>query len=121
MSAQNQPSQILLVEDDPAVRRVCRLILERAGYKVLEADSAPAAQLLWDTHAPGIDLLVTDYKMPGLTGLQLSAWLRNSKPGLKILLLSGDLKELVPESIAFLPKPFSPSNLTEAVIHCLHS
>ena len=85
MSAKKQISKILLVDDDPSVRRICRIVLERAGFGVIEADCGHAAQIAWEAHAQGIDLLVTDYEMPGLTGLQLSALLRTAKPELKTL------------------------------------
>ncbi len=121
MSAKKQISKILLVDDDPSVRRICRIVLEHAGFDVIEADSGHAAQIAWEAHAQGIDLLVTDYEMPGLTGLQLSVLLRNAKPELKVLLISGHLRESIPHCIEFLQKPFSASDLTEAVHRCLAS
>ena len=121
MSAKKQISKILLVDDDPSVRRICRIVLERAGFGVIEADSGHTAHTLWQMHGHGIDLLVTDYEMPGLTGLQLSALLRTAKPELKVLLISGHLRESLPHCIEFLQKPFSASDLTEAVHRCIAS
>ena len=121
MSAKKQISKILLVDDDHSVRRICRIVLERAGFSVVEADSGHAAQIAWEAHAQGIVLLVTDYEMPGLTGLQLSVLLRNSKPDLKVLIISGFIQDSIPSSIAFLSKPFSSVDLTEAVHRCLAS
>ena len=121
MSAKKQISKILLVDDDHSVRRICRIVLERAGFSVVEADSAHAAQIAWETHAQGIVLLVTDYEMPGLTGLQLSVLLRTAKPELKVLIISGFIHDSIPSSIAFLAKPFSSVDLTEAVHRCLAS
>ena len=121
MSAKKQISKILLVDDDPSVRRICRIVLERAGFGVIESDSGHTAHTLWQMHGHGIDLLVTDYEMPGLTGLQLSVLLRNAKPSLKVLLISGFIQDSIPSSIAFLPKPFSSVDLTEAVHRCLAS
>lgn len=119
MSAKEQISKILLVDDDHSVRRICRIVLERSGYNVIEADSAHAAQTVWDQHSHCIDMLVTDYEMPGLTGLQLSALLCSAKPRLKVLIISGCLRELIPHYIAFLQKPFTASDLMEAVGRCL--
>jgi DNA-binding NtrC family response regulator len=119
MSNTKQNPKLLLVDDDHSVRRLCRLILERAGFGVMEADSPVDAQTLWKLHGQGIDMLVTDFEMPGTTGLQLSASLRATKPNLRILLISGNCREIIPGSIAFLSKPFSPSDLLEAVGRCL--
>jgi DNA-binding NtrC family response regulator len=121
MNATKQNPKLLLVDDDHSVRRLCRLILERAGFGVIEADSALAAQTVWEANAHAIDMLVTDFEMPGMTGLQLSAVLRTARPELKILLISGNIRESVPSSIAFLAKPFRPSDLTDAVHLCLAS
>jgi DNA-binding NtrC family response regulator len=121
MNAITQSSVILLVDDDHNVRRLCRIVLDRAGFRVIEADSPDAAQAAWNIHGQGIDMLVTDFDMPGMTGLQLSASFRAAKPELKILLVSGNSGVAVPSSIAFLPKPFCPSDLTEAVCQCLLS
>ena len=110
---------ILLVDDDRQLRRICRIVLERAGYGIIEADSARAAEPLWNEHAHCIDMLVTDFEMPGLTGLQLSALLRATKPELKVLVISGNCQEAIPSSIQFLLKPFLPSDLVGTVRRCL--
>ena len=119
MRAKTNYPLILLVDDDNSVRRVCRIVLERAGFSVLEADSGHSAQTVWNAHAHAIDMLVTDFEMPGMTGMQLSALLRNAKPELKVLVISGFIREIIPDSIAFLPKPFSPVDLTDAVYRCI--
>jgi len=119
MNATKQNPKLLLVDDDHSVRRLCRLILERAGFGVIEADSAIAAQTVWEANAHVIDMLVTDFEMPGMRGLQLSALLRSAKPNLRILLISGNCQQAIPNSIAFLAKPFCPRDLTDAVRLCL--
>ena len=121
MSAKKNNPLILLVDDDNSVRHVCRIVLERAGFAVIEADSGHSAQTVWNLNAHAIDMLVTDFEMPGMTGLQLSALLRTSKPNLKILIISGFMREKIPDCVAFLPKPFSPYALTDAVQQCLLS
>ena len=122
MSDKKHTYTILLVDDDNAVRRLCRIILEQAGFAVIEADSAESALKLWATCSESIDLLVTDYHMQGITGLQLAVSLRLSRPKLGVLLISGGaIRESVPISIGFLAKPFSPSQLTQAVSRALAS
>jgi len=122
MSDKTHTHTILLVDDDNAVRRLCRIILEQAGFAVIEADSAESALRLWATCSESVDLLVTDYHMMGLTGLQLAVSLRSSKPDLGILLISGGaIQESVPMYIGFLAKPFPASSLTQAVSKALAS
>jgi signal transduction histidine kinase/CheY-like chemotaxis protein len=79
---------VLLVEDEDAVRRATERILTRAGYRVLVAANGPAAiELL---AAEQVDLLLTDVVMPGgLSGRQLADQLRQSRPGLRVLYMSG--------------------------------
>jgi CheY-like chemotaxis protein len=112
---------ILLVDDDNDVRYFCRLVLELEGYRVLEADSPTAAQRVWDRNDSNVALLLTDYEMPGLNGLQLSSHLNKLKPNLKTLMISGGLvdESELPQSLQFLRKPFSPSVLLQAVRRCL--
>ena len=122
MSDKTHIHTILLVDDDNAVRRLCRIILEQAGFAIVEADSAESAQTLWATCSESIDLLVTDYHMQKLTGLQLAVSLRLSRPNLGVLLISGGaIQEPVPTSIGFLAKPFTPSQLAQAVSRLLAS
>jgi len=119
MTAKLNHTNILLVDDDPAVRNICRIILESAGYTVIEADSPLTAIEFWKIYAQDIDMLVTDYDMPELTGLELLTFLRISNPKLKVLLISGNCQEPIPASVIFLQKPFSPSILTETVRRCI--
>jgi PAS domain S-box-containing protein len=91
--------QVLLVEDDPAVRNATRMLLKVEGYRVLTAGSLAEAQAHLAAH-PGIDLLVTDYHLSnGETGIQVIDTLRDSRGSrLKAVLVTGDtssaLKEL---------------------------
>ena len=80
---------ILVVEDDPRVRRVAVRRLKELGYAVIEADSGPAALRVLDREEP-IDLLFTDIVMAGgMTGVDLAQEARRRRPGLKILFTSG--------------------------------
>jgi CheY-like chemotaxis protein len=115
-----QPHQtVLLVDDDPHVRRLCRLCLERSGFGVIEADSSGAAHTVWAAHAESIALLITDHDMPGGDGLELSAALRSANPELPILLISGNSISPVPASIRFLAKPFTPAVFLQHVQACI--
>ena len=107
---------ILLVDDDRDVRAFCRQVLDKAGYKVLEASSGAEAQQVWEV-AKKIDLLLTDHDMPGVTGIQLSGILLSRQEDLRIILMSGSCPDSieVPDHIRFLQKPFIPAALTDLV------
>jgi PAS domain S-box-containing protein len=111
---------ILVVEDDPSVRRLTVLGLRSHGYTVLHAANAADA-LEIAARAPVLDMLVTDVIMPGMRGPELAARLRLVRPAAKLLLMSGhtDTMEAFrdPEGrpIQLLQKPFTPVRLARKV------
>jgi two-component system cell cycle sensor histidine kinase/response regulator CckA len=113
---------ILVVEDEPALRELVRVILQRYGYTVLEAASGVHALNVWKQHADEIDLLLTDMMMPdGIMGKELAEKLRADKPGLKVIYTSGYSVDAVGqhfmlrEGVNFLQKPYHPPTLAQAV------
>jgi CheY-like chemotaxis protein len=80
---------VLLVEDEEAVRRLAKTMLDRLGYKVLVADSGAEALGIWEERHGRIDVLLTDVIMPHMSGGELAHLLREKKPGLKVLFMSG--------------------------------
>jgi len=118
---------ILLVDDDAAVRRLSRLILETENYEVLEAVTSADALLKAQEHRGLIQLLVTDVMMPGINGQALAREISLLRPDIKVLFLSGHIhetifqKELSGESPNFLQKPFGPASLLERVQEILLS
>jgi len=115
--------KILLVEDDADVRMVARDVLEASGYQVWEASDGLEALNIWKANAPQIDLLLTDIIMPGgLNGQELADRLREERPGLKVILMSGyspDRFATIQTYNRILSKPFSLESLTRAVRSCL--
>ena len=114
---------VLLVEDDPALRRYLEVVLQRAGYEGASAgDGLEAMKVLL---AARVDVIVTDALMPNLDGYELCRFVRNSRhlSHLPIILLSAlDPKNTTDESEqvnAFLAKPVSPEDLLKS-IHRLH-
>lgn len=111
---------ILLVEDDEAVRRVTRRILEGSGYTVLEASSPSEGERICSTSTAQIDLLLTDIMMPEMDGPTLSKRLLEKRPELRVLFMSGyaqqKLGDLGPH---YIEKPFSPAELTSSVREAL--
>jgi PAS domain S-box-containing protein len=117
---------LLLVEDEPTVRRPTAAALRRLGHQVLEAATGPEALEVWAKHGRAIALLISDVVMPGgLTGLELATRLRAEQPALRIILASGYSQDLAEDGpppvpgLTYLAKPFSPSELARAVRTCL--
>ena len=113
---------VLLVEDEDAVRLLTRVLLERAGYKVLEATDGVQAMRLWEQHHESIRLLLTDMVMPeGVSGRELALCLQGLKPSLRVIFFSGYSAEIAGRQLAlkhgqnFMPKPFSTQQLLEIV------
>ena len=107
---------ILLVEDEPAVRRLFVRSLSREGYEIHEARNGREAVELFDRVGETIDLLVTDLRMPLMGGVELAEQLRARRPGMKLLCVSGYPGHEVPTLDAeFLAKPFSRDALLAKV------
>ncbi len=111
---------ILLVEDDAGVRRLAREMLARLGYRVLEAAGPSEALGIWESER-SIDLLLTDIVMPQMSGHELADRLAESRPGLKILYVTGYSDDVILKrgveagKAALLEKPFSPETLARGV------
>ena len=110
---------ILVVEDEPPLRRLVVSVLAAAGHQVLEAVNGYEAIALAEGHEQ-IDLLLTDVIMPGITGPDVVARLRSHRPELAVLYMSGYDNELIDQkalerTASFLPKPFTPHSLLASV------
>ncbi|MEE9230973.1 MAG: PAS domain S-box protein [Acidobacteriota bacterium] len=112
---------VLLVEDEEAVRALARTVLQRNGYRVLEAPGGPDAVEISERHEGPINLLVTDVVMPVMSGRELAERLTMLSPELKVLYISGYAEEtvgggdLLRPGTAFLQKPFTPDVLAHSV------
>ena len=120
-SAPRGVETVLLVEDEGELRSMTRRILERFGYRVLEAASGGDALVLCESILGQVDLVLTDVVMPHMSGCQLLRRLRKLKPTLRGLLCSGYTEHpLLDESVVngavpFLRKPFTGEHLLESV------
>ena len=101
---------LLVVDEEEGVRKLCCAVLQANGYDALEASGGNGALALFEKNAHKIDLLVTDVVMAHLGGFELARQLRERKPGLKILFMSG-YPEPASEGATFLRKPFTPDAL----------
>jgi two-component system cell cycle sensor histidine kinase/response regulator CckA len=104
---------VLVVEDEKAVRDLTVRLLTQLGYQVLSADGGKEALEISRTHAEKIDLLITDMVMPGMNGRQVAQALREQRPGISVLYVSGYTENTVLDrgvldpGVDFLAKPFS--------------
>lgn len=111
---------ILLVEDEDPVRIFATRALRNKGYTVIEARTGEQAQELLPT-IPHLDILITDMVMPGLDGATLARLVREERPSLPVILMSGYSEEAARgeltanDAVHFLPKPFSLSQLAAKV------
>ena len=111
---------VLVVEDEPRVRRMTIARLQDLGYRVLDAAHGPAALALIDAH-PEIDLLFTDMVMPGgMTGADLALSVRAKRPGIKVLFTSGYAEpDMVKRGLEaegqWLKKPYSILDLARTI------
>jgi two-component system, cell cycle sensor histidine kinase and response regulator CckA len=113
---------VLVVDDDEAVRELIAMVLEADGYTVLRARHAPEALLFSQEFSGSLDLLVTDFSMkPFLNGFELARMVSASRPAIRVLYVSGFVEHNVLQQeidscqSLFLAKPFSPSSLLESV------
>ena len=108
---------VLLVEDEDAVRAFATRALRNKGYTVIEANSGEQALSLPAEQLDRVEVLVTDVVMPNMDGPTLAEHMRQRRPDLKILFISGYAEDALRRSLAnadnvsFLPKPFSLSQL----------
>jgi two-component system, cell cycle sensor histidine kinase and response regulator CckA len=110
---------VLVVEDEPAIRRLVARILGRRGYEVLAAPDGETG-LRRFSEREDIDLVLTDIVMPGLDGVGMAQELRARRPGLPVLFMSGypgdNRPGLDEDDLAWLiDKPFTPDQLLERV------
>jgi len=125
-TVQKASETVLIVEDDEGVRVVASRILRDQGYKVLEARRASEARRIWEQHGPNIDLLLTDVVMPDVNGPRLAEELEKTRPGLRVLYMSGypgagGLVSPQGAALACIEKPFTPSSLAAKVREMLGS
>jgi CheY-like chemotaxis protein len=116
----------MLVEDDPAIRRMAARFLRECGYTVLEAANGARALELLQGKPYSIDLLLTDVVMPEVSGRKLANTLLERFPRMKVLFVSGHTENTIVHQgvldpgAAFLQKPFTQDDLAEKIRQVLH-
>lgn len=110
-----------MVEDEGSLRRVLCRVLEGEGFHVLCSGTAVEAIQLANRQEGRIDLLLTDFRLPGASGYQLTGALLRLVPGLQVIIMSGNAESGIPEPppsgrrLPHLEKPFSLDDLLELI------
>jgi CheY-like chemotaxis protein len=112
--------KVLVVDDEPEIRKLVTAMLARNGYRVLSADSGENALRLFKTN-PDTDLLLTDVVSPGMSGPMIADQISALKPDIKVLFMSGYdgtqvvQRYVVEKGYSLLTKPFSMEQLESKV------
>ncbi len=116
-----RPMTVLVVEDEPVIRRLAARTLASAGHHVLEASDGDDALRVAGRNPGPVDVLFTDVVMPGMNGPALAARIRRLNPDVRVILTSGHTESEVArrgisvDPTGFLPKPYTPSALLAAL------
>lgn len=126
VASEGHSAVVLLADDDDVVRANAQAALEIAGYTVLLAADGSEVLEVFRRHQHSIDILLVDMMMPGLSGDEVCAAIQKLRPDLPIILCSGYDEQVMetsllpaPESVTFLQKPYSLSELVHSVTGCL--
>ncbi len=118
---------VLLVEDEESVRRLLKHVLEKRGYRVLEARDGREALDIFEQRGNDIHLVLTDMVMPGMNGRELGESIRRIRPDARIIYMSGYTDDVLVRTgaigpgISFLQKPLRPEVLAAKVREALDS
>ncbi len=112
---------IMIVEDEPGVRKMAALVLKKRGYRVFETASPEACLRYIEMENPSLDMLLTDVILPGYSGKELYSRLKEKLPHLKVLYMSGYTDNVISDKgvlkagVHFIGKPFSIRELLKKV------
>ncbi|MGQ0485206.1 MAG: response regulator [Hyphomicrobiales bacterium] len=119
----DRPRAILVVDDHDQVRFTTAAMLRELGHKVTEAAGGAEALKVIEKDPDGVDLVLTDYAMPAITGLELIRIARNSRPRLPAIIMTGfaDVDTIGdrPRDVEILSKPLEPAALSVAIATAL--
>ena len=113
----------LIVDDDPGLREVGKLLLESQGYEVITAEDGFEALIALKKSLP--DILISDLNMPNMSGFELLSVVRRRFPNIPVIVISGEFSQLtVPESVltdAFFAKgQYKPETLFKKILELIH-
>jgi len=115
---------ILVVDDEPGVRVMVARMLTLSGYSVVSAQSGEEAISIAEEYAAPLDLVLTDVRMPGMSGPELVEVLLKLRPGIKVMYMSAYSRDVLPagvqdSEVPFLNKPFTMRTLALSVVETL--
>jgi CheY-like chemotaxis protein len=116
------PRTVLVVDDEAMIRTLARVVLERAGFRVLLAQDGADAVDLFSRERDAVDLIVMDMTMPRMSGREAYRQISRIAPGIRILFSSGYSAEDASDlegSLGLLTKPYRPGELLTAVREAL--
>ena len=117
---------ILLIDDEPMVTDICEMMLIRLGHKVIKAHSGFEGIKIYKANNAGIDLIISDFNMPGMNGQEVVDTLRVMEPRVKVLLSSGGPIAAEEDVVVsrgfngFLKKPYSINTLSNKIAEILN-
>src|SRR5690242_12810563 len=115
----NGQRRILIVDDEPGIRKLLDLVFTAAGYYVQVASDGPEAMTACESES--FDALLSDVKMPGMNGHELARWIVTRHPATRTVLMSGfdDIQcqgcGVAAKPCSLLPKPFPPDGAVKLV------
>jgi two-component system, cell cycle sensor histidine kinase and response regulator CckA len=118
---------ILVVEDEPALRRLAERVLKSVGYTVLTARSSEEALLLLEANDTSLHLLLTDVVLPGINGFDLATRATERRPEIKVLFMSGYADDamlrhgMIEKGAHFISKPYTAAALTSKIREVLET
>jgi DNA-binding response OmpR family regulator len=107
--------RLLIVDDEPALLGLLQRYLQRSGYEVDVAATPEAALAYFESDPEKYACIVTDLKLPGMSGEEMLDRMRAIRPGLRALVSSGQPYQPQSAGIGFLQKPYLPAMLAEAL------
>ena len=114
---QSTAKQILIAEDEPAVRRLLQRLLKMWGYRTLVAHSGEEALEVAHDHGGNVDLLLSDVTMPKMGGQELAHNLTKKHPAIKVILMSGfsHVQVVLQRGWKFIQKPFTLDDVKKTI------
>jgi DNA-binding NtrC family response regulator len=115
------PPSILVVDDQPTVRRMAHRLLSEWGFRVFEAETGEEAMEVLETARAGVQLVIVDVVMPLADGVQVSRHIQDRWPGQRVLYMSAHPAEVLAQyglaelDVPFLAKPFTRDELLTKV------
>jgi two-component system cell cycle sensor histidine kinase/response regulator CckA len=124
LDVRSAPS-ILVVDDQPTVRRMAHRLLSEWGFRVFEAESGEEAMEVLDTARAGVQLVIVDVVMPLMDGVQVTRRIQDQWPDQRVLYMSAHPAEVLSQyglaelEVPFLAKPFTRDELLNKVAEAL--